>query len=104
MLAAETLLHPSYHIVPLSRQVYSSVVSLFITDKNISIATCLYSRIFLTFVVNVLVLFYFIANIRALTTQHPLPAKVGTNFADKRRRSVGIVRLRAKATEFSLSF
>jgi hypothetical protein len=36
-----------------------------------------------------------------LTTQHPLPAKVGTNFADKRGRSVGIVRLRTKATEIS---
>jgi hypothetical protein len=31
---------------------------------------------------------------------HPLSAKVGTNFADK-RRSVGIVRLRTRATEFS---
>jgi hypothetical protein len=37
----------------------------------------------------------------ALTTQHPLPAKVG-DFADK--RSVGIVRLRTTATKFSLVY
>jgi hypothetical protein len=32
----------------------------------------------------------------ALTTRHPSTAKVGTNFADKWRPSVGIVRLRTK--------
>jgi hypothetical protein len=37
-----------------------------------------------------------------MTTQHPLPANVGINFADSGGRSVGIVRLRNKATEFSL--
>jgi hypothetical protein len=31
--------------------------------------------------------------------RHPLSAKVGTNFADKRGRSVGIVRSRTKAIE-----
>jgi len=34
----------------------------------------------------------------------PLSAKVGTNFADGGGRSVGIVRVRTKATEFSLVF
>jgi hypothetical protein len=34
--------------------------------------------------------------------RHPICAKVGTNFADKRRSLGGIVRLRSKATEFSL--
>jgi hypothetical protein len=37
-----------------------------------------------------------------LTMWNSLSAKVGTNFADKRRRSVGIVRSRTQATEFSL--
>jgi hypothetical protein len=38
----------------------------------------------------------------ALTTQYPLPAKVGTNNSPTSGgRSVGIVRLRTTATEFS---
>ena len=32
------------------------------------------------------------------------PQKVGTNFADRGGRSVGIVRSRTKATEFSLVY
>jgi hypothetical protein len=36
----------------------------------------------------------------ALTTQHPLSSKVGTNFADNDSRPVGMVRSRNKATEF----
>jgi hypothetical protein len=35
----------------------------------------------------------------ALTTRHPLSAKVGINFTDS-GRSVGVVRSRTKATEF----
>jgi hypothetical protein len=34
-----------------------------------------------------------------LTTQHPLSIKFWTNFAYKRRRSVGMVRSQTKATE-----
>jgi hypothetical protein len=40
----------------------------------------------------------------ALTTQHPLSAKVGTTSPTSGGRSVGIVRSRAKATEFILEF
>jgi hypothetical protein len=36
----------------------------------------------------------------ALTTRHPLSAKVGTNFPTSGGRSVGIVPLRTKVTEF----
>jgi hypothetical protein len=36
----------------------------------------------------------------ALTTQHPLSAKVGTTSPTSGGRSVGIVRSRTKATEF----
>jgi hypothetical protein len=36
----------------------------------------------------------------ALTTQHPLSAKVGTTSPRSGGRSVGIVRWRTKATEF----
>jgi hypothetical protein len=39
----------------------------------------------------------------ALTTLHPLFAKVGTNLPKSGGRSVGIVRLRAKTTEFNFS-
>jgi hypothetical protein len=63
MLATVTLLHPSYHTVPLSIQVYlASVVSLSIIDKNISKTTCLYSRIFSTFVGDILVVSFFTAS------------------------------------------
>jgi hypothetical protein len=37
-----------------------------------------------------------------LTTLHPLSVKVGTSFANKRNRSVGIVRSRTQATEVFL--
>jgi hypothetical protein len=40
----------------------------------------------------------------ALTTRHPLSAKVGTTSPTSGGRSVNIVRLRTKATEFSFSF
>jgi hypothetical protein len=36
-----------------------------------------------------------------MTKWHPVSAKVGTDFTDK-RRSLGIVRSQAQATEFSL--
>jgi hypothetical protein len=36
----------------------------------------------------------------ALTTRHPVSAKVGTNFADSGGRSVGIVACGLKPTEF----
>jgi hypothetical protein len=39
----------------------------------------------------------------ALTTRHPLSAKVGTTSPASGGRSVGIVRSRTKATEFSFS-
>jgi hypothetical protein len=39
-----------------------------------------------------------------LTTRHPLSAKVGTKSPSGCGRSVGIVRLRTKTTEFSFSF
>jgi hypothetical protein len=40
----------------------------------------------------------------ALTTQHPLSAKVATTSPTSGGRSVGIVRSRTKATEFSFSW
>jgi hypothetical protein len=40
----------------------------------------------------------------ALTTRHPLSAKVGTTSPTSGGRSVGIVRSWTKATEFSFSF
>jgi hypothetical protein len=39
-----------------------------------------------------------------LTTWYPLSAQVGNRFADKRGRSVGIVRSRTQTMEFSLRF
>jgi hypothetical protein len=38
----------------------------------------------------------------ALTTRHPLSAKVGTSFVDSCGRSVGVVRLRTNVTELLL--
>jgi hypothetical protein len=40
----------------------------------------------------------------SLTTRLSLSAKVDTNFADKRRHSVGVVRSRTQATVFSLIY
>jgi hypothetical protein len=40
--------------------------------------------------------------IRCADTQHPISAKVGTTSPTSGDRSAGIVRLRTKATEFSL--